>query len=173
MPNPSADIQTLSTKFPIALLPVRIETRFSASPAELRVRIYPDEIFANFHEGDLTDGEYADGVAFWTEAWTPTQEPSAWAKLVTRYQAPRAAWIAKICTPSNVVNRPSVPPVFPSVNHRANQLPNARTNALPSAWVLIAYRGGSEITRFVSSAIPSPLQLGFRTDLDPRGTCES
>jgi len=166
MPNPSADIQTLSTKFPIALLPVRIETRFSASPAGLRVRIYPDEIFANFHDGDLTDGEYADGVAFWTEAWTPTQEPSAWAKLVTRYQAPRAAWIATICTPSNVASRPSSSPVFPSVNRRANQLPNARTNALPSAWVVIAYRGGSEITRFVSSAIPSPLQLGFRTDLD-------
>ena len=39
---------TLDARYPVALLPVRLETRFAGSL--LQVRIFPDEIFADTHE---------------------------------------------------------------------------------------------------------------------------
>ena len=43
---------TLDAAYPVALLPVRLETRFAGSL--LQVRIFPDEILADTHEPGLT-----------------------------------------------------------------------------------------------------------------------
>ncbi len=162
MPEPETDIQTLESDYPIALLPVRIETRFDR---ELLVRIYPDEVFADLHDPDLTDAEYADGVAYWTEAWQPAAERTAWARLVKRYQATRSAWIARALEPTNLATRPSGAPAFPTVGRRAPSLAHATTDLLPSAWTVIAYRNGVEITRVTSNEVQHPLTLGFRPDV--------
>ncbi len=167
-PDPATDIHTLSADYPIALLPVRIETRFATAtqPYALRVRIYPDEILADIHDPNLTDAEYADGVAYWTEAWQPAAEPAAWARLVMRYQATRAAWIARALQPTNLSSRPSGTPAFPTVGRRSPSLAHATADLLPSAWTVIAYRGGVEITRVTSTAVQHPLTLGYRPDID-------
>src|ERR1700682_1525022 len=54
------DFLSLSASLPIALFPIRIETRFFGAPGrggELRIRVYPDEILANSHEPGLTPTE--------------------------------------------------------------------------------------------------------------------
>ena len=57
---------------PIALLPVRLETRFFPQPdggAELRVRVYPDKIHIDAHEPGLIDQELTWGKHFWEQTW--------------------------------------------------------------------------------------------------------
>ena len=61
---------------PIALLPVRLETRFvddqgttENDPTSLLIRVYPDQIHANSHEPQLTDKEIRWGKRFWATLW--------------------------------------------------------------------------------------------------------
>jgi hypothetical protein len=64
-------VATLSDE-PIALLPVRLETRFVGD--DLLVRMYPDRIHEDSHEPQLTDAERRWGENFWAYAWFATVE---------------------------------------------------------------------------------------------------
>src|SRR5689334_588856 len=61
---PRCDV-SLSTALPVALLPVRIETRFAddATGVLLKVRIYPDQIHVDAHDPRVTPGENAARAA--------------------------------------------------------------------------------------------------------------
>ena len=61
---------------PIALLPVRMETRFVDNSGQkkndltqLLVRVYPDQIHGDSHEEELTDDEVRWGQNFWATMW--------------------------------------------------------------------------------------------------------
>ncbi|MCW5801495.1 MAG: hypothetical protein KIT31_03845 [Deltaproteobacteria bacterium] len=165
MPNPVADIKTLSAQFPIALFPVRIETRFIVDPRELRIRVYPDEIAADLHQPALTADEELAGTTYWNAAWEPTGELDAWRRLVLIATPERAAWIVRATTPTNVATRPTGSPMFPTVPLRDRQLPAAVARTLPSCWVAVAYRGGTEIVRAVGNQIIEPLAMSYRPTL--------
>src|SRR5215469_729423 len=62
-PTTEEEIARLEANRPLVLLPVRIETRFVGT--DLLVRIYPDDIFADTHEPELTNVELEDGKRFW------------------------------------------------------------------------------------------------------------
>jgi hypothetical protein len=59
-------LSQLGVSHPMLLLPVRIETLFAEEAGRrfLKVRIYPDEIFADAHETPLTEAESLAGQAF-------------------------------------------------------------------------------------------------------------
>ncbi len=166
MADPESDIQRFDGAYPIALLPVRIETRFVDDPQlpVLRVRVYPDEIAADLHQRLLTAEERAAGQAFWIDGWPPADEPAAWARLVQRH-GPRAPWIALAMTPDNVDARLFEPPSFPALELRDAKLVTATTNILPDAWIAIGYRDGEECVRVVGAPIVEPLTLSFRSDI--------
>jgi hypothetical protein len=91
-------MRQLRTDVPIAMLPVRLETRFvaAATGTNLLVRIYPDDIGQDSHRRELTQSEVNWGNAFWqwmNEAETEEVKKQAWAELADRYGAERAAWI--------------------------------------------------------------------------------
>ncbi|WP_254764254.1 hypothetical protein [Natrinema marinum] len=70
---------------PVALLPVRLETRFVDSafdtddvPDQLLVRVFPDQLHMNSHEPELTDEEVTWGENFWATVWYARHpDPSA------------------------------------------------------------------------------------------------
>jgi hypothetical protein len=80
----------LATTIPLALLPVRLETKFVE--AELRVRIYPDAIHVDTHEPEFTDDERA-ARAEWIAS---TRDAAAWRRLVERTGVARAGYLAAL-----------------------------------------------------------------------------
>ncbi|HLM89527.1 MAG TPA: hypothetical protein VK284_10960 [Streptosporangiaceae bacterium] len=135
---------TLDAAYPIALLPVRLETRFAGSL--LHVRIFPDDIWADTHEPELTAPELADGNAYLAaKAAGLAAEQAAWGVLVSRWTAPRAAWIARAVAAGS-------PPT------RAESWTRAAQALLPAQWVVRAYQGPRVYT-VTSSAVHTPLAL--------------
>jgi hypothetical protein len=165
------DFLTLSTQYPIALLPVRIETRFQVGSdnPRLQIRVYPDEILADSHEPSLTQEEVDAGRAYWTASWANGETLEAWQGLIAARSAQRSAWVATKTQPDNWAVHPAGaphfvdPPLRPDVWTRGVE---ART--LPDRWIAQAYRGGELIHQAVSSAIVEPLVLTLNPNADPK-----
>ena len=90
-----ASLEHSDNDVPFLLLPVRLETRFAETVTgarELLIRVYPDDVFVDTHEPELTEAESAAGRAYWTSAWA--QQPSSWdedAAAPARRRAPARA----------------------------------------------------------------------------------
>ena len=165
------DVARLSAQYPIVMLPVRIETRFKPvnNVPHLWLRIYPDEIVADFHEPELTEQELEAGKTFWKAAWNPTGEADAWKAIVAGAMSQRAAWIVKRTTPSNLAVRPTGDPVFaPDIPLRTHSWTRAaEAHLLPDRWLVLGYRNGGEVLRAVSGPVKEPLQLTLSPTVDP------
>ncbi len=129
-------------RYPVAMLPVRLETKFSGSM--LQVRIFPDEIFADTHEPGLTSDEARDGAAYVATIGSPS-EAQSWGTLVSRYTAPRAAWIA-------------LASVQGSVTARADSWTRAAQALLPDSWTVRVYQGAKTFTATIPK-VQRPLAL--------------
>jgi hypothetical protein len=164
MADLSENITNLDAAYPIALLPVRIETRFVSDIApELLVRVYPDEIVAELGHL-LTSDAAAAARTFWRDGWAFADELDAWRRLVARYPSHVAAALIELDPPDNLATRPAgvptwaAPPPAPSPE-------TALARVLPDAWIVVGHRSGAEVLRFVGGPIVEPLALAFRSDL--------
>lgn len=164
------DVARLSAELPIALFPVRIETRFDLTPGTegvLKVRIYPDTLLVDTHDPRLTAEELEDGRAYWNRAWSEG-EAGPWRDLVRQTPAPRAAWIVLRTEPVNLAERPEGQPIFPEVELRAGAWDRApAAPVLPDRWVVVAYRGTTEAHRVVSAPVEEPLALWLDPNTQP------
>src|SRR5574338_644644 len=162
---------------PVALLPVRLETRFSGT--QLLIRVYPDDIHRDTHEPELTPDELAWGRNFWTDTWRAgtaapggAQELTAWKQLASRFGAQRAAWVADALTPTNPHDRPAAPnldpntpltatPNFPARAARtASWTRAAIARALPDRWLAVGLVAGATVATAEGSAIQPGLAVG-------------
>lgn len=163
---------------PIIMFPVRLETRFSPLPgggADLRVRVYPDKVHVDTHEPELTEEEVIWGRHFWEQTWRAASDEEAkrvaWRQLVERFDAGRAAWVARTLRPLNPEDRPAQPvpneqpltkPIsFPTPATKAAAWTRAPfTDVLPKRWCVFGYAGGSLVVRAMGNLIPDKLPTG-------------
>lgn len=91
-------------KYPVILLPLRLETRYKAS--QLLIRIYPDQVAINEHYPKLSETEGKAGIEYHKilaeaekfdepEERTETKQ-SAWRGLAAQLGPARAAWVMKV-----------------------------------------------------------------------------
>ena len=67
--RPETAVESLDGSVPVALLPVRIETRFADANTTLHIRIFPDQVHLDAHEPAFTDDERAGAEWYWNERW--------------------------------------------------------------------------------------------------------
>jgi hypothetical protein len=166
-------LSSLSTTVPLALFPVRLETRFfpgtAADRYELRVRVYPDRIHEDTLSRRLTPNERVAGERYWQALWTAGTAPetreareTAWSELVRDVGVGRAAWIARTIRPENPRSDPA--PLFPAPDLRTRaELPPPHATLLPDRWVVMAYQNG----RRVLTAWGPPIQTPLAVSLSP------
>lgn len=169
---------------PLALLPVRVETRFvTTDSAQLWVRVFPDDLHLDAHEAELTADEEQAGHGFWTALWRAgssdgggpvERRADARRLLIDRYGRERSDWIVRATAPTNAADRPgdavdddatlAVSPVFPAVKIADDSWTQAAVvRALPDRWIVVGHRGGERVLVASSAEVQRPLAGG----LDP------
>ena len=158
---------------PLMLFPVRLETRFfpqQDGSTELRVRVYPDRIHVDTHQPELTTDERTWGAQYWQQDWaagTNTDgRADAWSILASRFGPERAAWIARVLTPTNIARRatdpapilPTLPPVDANGENAWRTAPKARL--LPDRWTAVLHSQGAVAMTVTGNPIPSDLNVG-------------
>src|SRR5258708_15058568 len=139
------EVRSLDAQHPIALLPVQLEAHFALDGADgqgkqLLIRVYPDGIFGDAHEPELTPAELRAGQAYWTNGWDPPAEAGQWTRLAPRYGPTRAAWIVQATEPTNLDARPAGKPAFGAPPSRgASWTRPVLARVLPDRWLAIAH----------------------------------
>src|SRR5262249_31860665 len=143
--------------FPLLLLPVRLETRYSADHKTLRIRIFPDDIHVDQLDHGVTDAEAAASKAYWTSTWQkPDGDPAldaAWTILVDAVAGAPAPGVARARGP-NTRMRGGAPPPFPKPNPPLRRAAIARL--LPDRFVAVAFQGTN---RSAATGLPIPPEL--------------
>jgi hypothetical protein len=148
----------LEADVPLVLLPVRVEVRSTADRSALRVRIFHDSLHVETLDEGISHAERAAGIAYWTEAWASTNTTAPWPALVAA-AGNRAAWVAEVLRPTNLVSAPSGAPVFPPTLARQARPAFART--LPDRFFVRVEQDGAPPATHAGNAIPDELPVGL------------
>ena len=179
--------ETLEGDLPIALFPVRLETRYTST--SLQIRIYPDAVNIKAHSEGLTETEQAAAKAYWQAAWDARlpriddkvdpgfesdeqyrmrqqRAEALWAEMVKALRAPRAAFVVRVMRPLNaaLLDQPGVPiesPAFPDdvvTGSRLSAQPVA--SMLPDRFCAIGYAANGKIAfRKFGTVVPDVLAM--------------
>jgi hypothetical protein len=134
---------------PVAMLPVRLETRFSSDGSQLLVRVFPDDVAIDSHEEELTPEERAAATAY--QQAPADSRGLLWRDLVARFGAGRAEWLARapLATVRERDARWTRPPL---------------TRVMPTRWHAFGYKDEEQL--FAASGRPIPGELAVGPDPD-------
>lgn len=165
--DPATLVSSLDGHQPIAMLPMRLETRYFSSPGVptlLRIRIYPDDINTIDHEPTPTAAELQAGRAYWSARFARDEGEAAriLRDLTSAHGRGRATWLLRILTPSNAVPSAGAgeDPVFPPSETIDSLAKTTRAVLLPERFCAIGYAAGRrEVFRVWGNTIPDELIL--------------
>jgi len=153
----------LEADVPLALLPVRLETRYSPDKTLLLVRIFPDDVHLDRLDRGLSEQERTAGITYWTAIWDgQVTQPQAWQQLVANVHSARAEYVAFAVTPD--LSQRQQPPVFPTTLPRQQRAPVAR--CLPDRFVVRIVQGG-HVGSASGKPVPPELVVGLPPGSDP------
>ena len=166
-----AGFDLLSSRHPLLLLPVRLETRFAwidaggersfaesaGADRALLVRVYPDEVHDDPHEPELTDDELKLMRALdkRLDAASDMRDlDEAWADVIRRVGPLRAGWLGEL------LGRGVAPGRRPGKLSRPSI-----ARLLPDGWLAIAeLADGSTVTERSPHPVREPLETGPSPD---------
>jgi hypothetical protein len=173
--DPQILVEQLDDTVPFVLFPVRIETKFASSQngAELRVRIFPDDIAIAHHEKTLTVGEKDMGESYWrsralanaapTKDERETLERGAWDAVASRYGAYRAGWITQSTQPEDWSEKAIDPKTLEFRELETKPLgwsDTPRSPVMPDVFAVVLQRKGQNPRTEVGNLVPDDLPLG-------------
>lgn len=151
---------------PLLLLPVRLETRFSADRKKIKVRIFPDDIHVDGLERGLTDPEAEAGKTYWTTLWSlgDIGVDAAFATLSQSVGTTRAVWVSQALRPLNWDARAqAASPDFPVVTAPLRKAALARM--LPDYFHVTAVQGTKSATA-ITSRVSAEIKIGMMSQDD-------
>lgn len=164
--DPSLLVSSLDGQTPIALLPVRLETRYvdNRGTTVLRIRIYPDDIHTIDHEPAPTEGELRAGKAYWIArfAHDDAEAKRIQRDLIAAHGRGRAAWLLRVLTPTNSLPAAGeqAKPEFQSQETIDALARTTRAVLLPERFCAIGYATGrQEVFRVWGNTVPDELVL--------------
>ena len=168
LPNrdPSLLVQSLDGAHPIAMLPLRIETRYLQRDGQtvLGIRVYPDDLHTIDHEPTPTANELAAAQAIWRARFAHDEAEAARLQrdLTAAYGRGRALWLLRVLTPTNAppAAGEAVEPQFPATDTIAAAAKATRAVLLPERFCAIGYAAGRrEVFRVWGNTVPDELLL--------------
>jgi hypothetical protein len=163
--RPEDRVATLDGGQPIALLPMRLETRYfpPQAPVSLRIRVYPDDINTLQHMSALTESERQAGMAYWrAQCSQDIDEAKRLARdLAQSHGRGRSGWILRVLQPVNLIDpdQPLPDPEFPSPTAMDARAKQTRAVLLPDRVCAIGYASGKEVFRVWGERIADELAL--------------
>jgi hypothetical protein len=171
--DPAQLTEALDGGQPIALLPMRLETRYfppteesnnPIPPDRLRIRVYPDDINLIQHTAALTEAERQAGQDYWLTRFSldDTKAERIARDLSLTHGRNRCAWILRILTPDNMdkIGQAEAKPQFPNTQTIEASAKQTRALLLPDRWCAIGYASGRrEVFRVWGKRIPDELVL--------------
>ena len=165
---PGLDADAGASTHPLALFPVRLETRFFGT--ELRIRVYPDKVHLDSHDPALSANEQLWGRRYWELHWEAGSDDSklreAWRMLAGRLGPERAAWVVRALTPTNPSDRRAGAPAFPDLGDPTAVARTPLVRLLPDRWVATAYAGGAAVAVAAGNDIEPDLAIGPDLEAD-------
>ena len=152
--DPRRYVAELGDDVPFALLPVRLETRFSAAGLngvpgpQLWIRIYPDDCWVDTFEPLLSATELANAKLYWERIWraggVEADERAAWRGLVAAHGSGRAGYIVDTYQPTNTAAAPKKVQASDTILVIPTQAPLAAAEvaAITAYWQAIWLAGG-------------------------------
>jgi hypothetical protein len=165
--DPATLVGSLDGRQPIAMLPMRLETRYTSTrgtPTVLRIRIYPDDISTIDHEPTPTAAELEAGKAYWSARFAHNDDEAARVErdLTSSHGRGRTRWLLRILTPTNAVPAEGVQedPVFEPQETIDSLAKTTRAVLLPERFCAIGYAAGRrEVFRVWGNTVPDELVL--------------
>ena len=148
----------LDDALPLALLPVRLVTRFHRPeghilPTHLHLRIHPDVVHADAHDTTLTGQEELLGRAYWGRVAAARGDEALLADarswLAAQLDPYRALWVAAQFDPSLT---------FHSIKRRTAPRPTL-ARLLPARWLAVGYVNNEEVDRWWSLPVTADLPM--------------
>ena len=106
--NPITAVERLPDDTPIALFPLRLETRYRTISPAIRlfcVRVFPDDALVDTFQPEIAETELVNVTNYWVHRWRAGGDAAghkaAWAALVRASGAGRAKWLIDQVKPTS------------------------------------------------------------------------